>query len=310
MEILVALAGIAGTALFLQSKPLPSAEDYRKAKDKLSTEPGDPDANTTAGKYLAFALGDYESAMPFLLRSGNQTLRILAEHETAPLYADTAVQKVGMGDEWVAAARSFKPLFRIFYDRAAHFYSAAYQDLKTQPVWGDKVRERLQNIYLTNPAAGAPKNLSCPSGWKCPIQETKAGRFQGAFRGGNSSFAVVGWKSPLPAYEAIGQVIDIKPGTFKVSAWVVTDGTNADDQLLVAVQNANGNNVILKPVGIPMDQPWWKKVSFEVEAPAGAVRMALALNISSKQGLVILDDVSIKGSDGRELLKNGGFEDR
>src|SRR4029077_3836864 len=147
MEILLALAGIAGVALLVQSKsPLPSEADYNKAKEKLSADPSDPDANTTAGKYLCFVLGDYKSGLPFLQRSSDKTLKTLADHESAPLYTDTGPQKVGMGDEWVVAAKNFKPLYKIFYDRAAQWYAMAWTDL--DEAWKAKLRDRFHKAAL------------------------------------------------------------------------------------------------------------------------------------------------------------------
>lgn len=311
MEVLLALGGIAAIAALLSPpSQVPSEADYKKALDKLSTTPGDPDANTVVGKYLAFALGKYDDAMAYLERSGDKTLRTLAEHERAPLYADTAIKKVGMGDEWVAAARSFKPLFRTFYDRASFWYAAAWPDLKTQPLWGDKLRQQLQKIYLVNPTVGAPKNLACPSGWKCPIADTKAGRSQAAPRSGQYSFAITGWKSPLPAYGAVEQAVDVKPGAYKISGWAVTDGTDADDSFLVNVQNANGTNLILHPIILTSDRPWWRYVEADLVVPQGGVRMGISVVVGSKQGMIYVDDLSIKGPDGKELLKNGSFEDK
>lgn len=314
MEILPALLGIAGVtglmALLAPPSSLPSETDYKKALDKLATTPEDQDANTVVGKYLAFVLGRYDDAMVYLAKSGDKTLRTLAEHERAPLYADTAPQKVGMGDEWVTAAKSFKPLYKIFYDRAAFWYAGAWDELKGQPLWGEKLRERLQKIYLLNSAAAAPKQIACPSGWKCPIAETKAGRSNATARSGQFSLAITGWKSPLPAYGAVEQYVDVKPGKYKVSGWVISDGTDADDSFLVNVQNANGTNLQLIPVVFNPDKPWWRRLEAEVTVPAQGVRMGLAVVVGSKQGMIYVDDISIKGSDGKELAKNGSFEEK
>lgn len=313
MEVLLALAGIAGIAVLLSPpSSVPSEADYKKALDKLSTTPEDPDANTVVGKYLAFALGRYDDAMPYLAKSADKTLRTLAEHERAPLYADTAVKKVGMGDEWVAAAKSFKPLYRTFYDRAAEkWYGEAWTELKGQPLWGDKLRERFQKIYLVNAAAAAaPKRLLCPSGWKCPIAETKAEHSQAAARSGQYSLAITCWKSPLPAYGAVEQYVDVKPGTYKISGWVISDGTDADDSFLVNIQNANGTNLVLHPMVFSPDKPWWRRIEAELTVPAGGVRMGIAIVIGSKQGMIYADDLSIAGTDGKNLLKNPSFEDR
>lgn len=310
MEALYALLGLAGVAALLTpSSAVPTEAEYKKALEKLQTTPEDADANTVVGKYLAFVLGKYDDAMVYFTKSTDKTLRTLAEHERAPLYADTSVQKVGMGDEWVAAAKSFKPLYRAFYDRAAFWYAAAWVDLKDQPLWGAKLRERLQKLYTINPAV-PPKQLACPTGWKCPIAETKAARSNATYRNGQFSFAITGWKSPLPAYGAVEQYVDVKPGKYKISGWVVSDGTDADDSFLVAVQNANGTNVVLHPMVFSPDKPWWRRIESEVTVPANGTRLGLAVVVGSKQGMIYVDDLSVKGADGKELLKNASFEDK
>ncbi len=311
MEALLAFLGLAGVAALLTpAAALPSEADYKKALEKLQATPEDQEANTVVGKYLAFVQGKHEDAMVYLAKSGDKTLRTLAEHERAPLYTDTAIQKVGMGDEWVTAAKSFKPLYKIFYDRAANWYAQAWDDLKGQPLWGEKLRERLQKLYTQVPGVPAPKQLAAPSGWKGPIAETKAARSNTTSRAGQYAFAITGWKSPLPAYGAIEQYVDVKPGKYKISGWVISDGTDADDSFLVNIQNANGTNLLLHPMVFSPDRPWWRRLEAELTVPAQGVRMGLAVVVGSKQGMIYVDDVSIKGSDGKELMKNGSFEDK
>lgn len=311
MDVLLALGGMAGAAYLLApAAPLPSETEYKKAMEKLMTTPEDPDANTTVGKYLSFVAGDYPGGMKFLSKSGDKNLRTLAEHELAPLYTDTGPKKVGMGDEWVAAAKLFKPLFRIFYDRAAWWYGQAWLEMKNQPLWGEKLRERLQKIYTIVPGVPPAKNLALPTGWKSLYPDTKASRSTAAARAGSASLQISGWKSPLPSYTAATQSVDVKPGSYRISAWAITDDTDQDDGFLLAVQNQNGNNLLLKPFTVPKDQPWWKKVVMDVDVPADGSRIVLAFNVNSKQGTIFLDEFSVKGADDRELLKNPGFEDR
>jgi hypothetical protein len=129
-------------------------------------------------------------------------------------------------------------------------------------------------------------------------------------RAGQSSFAIVCWKSPLPSYSVIEQAVDAKPGMYKVSAYVVSDGTDQQDGFMVYVQNATGNNLVLKPVALPADQPWWKRVSLDVEVPKDGTKIGIGFAVSSKQGMIYLDDLSISGVDGKNLLKNASFEEK
>lgn len=162
MELLLAaLAGLTGLALLVQAKPLPSEDDYIKAKAKLEKDPTDAEASNTVGKYMAFVLGDYPGAMPFLVYSPDKTLKALAEHELDEKNTSTAVQKVGMGDEWVAAAKNFKGLAPAFYDRAAQWYAAAWPGLDT--VWKDRSRTQGRKLGASRPPGVARKGM--PSGW-------------------------------------------------------------------------------------------------------------------------------------------------
>jgi hypothetical protein len=309
--LLLVAAGIGGlSALLASGQPLPSEGDFKKAQDKLKLSPDDPDANTVVGKYLCFVLGNYDDGMVYLSKSQDKTLRTLAEHERAPGYTDTASKRVGMGDEWVAASKSFAALHKIFVSRATYWYGLAWADMKNEPAWGDKLRERFRKIYLVNAGVPPPKNLTCPSGWRCPIPDARASRSQAAAAFGQSSFAISCWKSPLPSYAPIDQTVDVRPGPYKVSAWILTDGTDQKDGFMVSVQNSTGVNIILRPIPVNVDEPWWKRVDLDLDVPADGVKLGVGFGVSSKQGMIYLDAFSVKGQDGKELLKNSSFEDR
>src|SRR5579862_9996186 len=109
-----------------QTHPLPSEAEFKKAKEQLSSTPDDPDANKIVGKYTAFVLGDYFNALPHLSKSGDKVLKSIADHELDPEHTASNPQKVGMGDEWVLAAKANPPLARLFHDRAAYWYGQAW----------------------------------------------------------------------------------------------------------------------------------------------------------------------------------------
>lgn len=309
MEVFLAIAGIAGlAALFSQSKALPSQADVEKALDKLDKNPADPEANTVAGKYKAFVMGDYVAAMPYLVQSKDLTLKTLAEHELDAGYTLNPTDKVTMGDEWVTAAKKLPALNKILYDRASYWYGLAWPDLAGQ--WKDKARERLRKMFQ-NPTVAHPKGLTCPTGWVCGVPDAKAARTQMAAHSGQSSFEVVCWKHPIPSYVPIGQPVLVKPGQmYKLSVWALTDDTDvASAALRVHVQNAQGAFTLIKGVAIPTDQPWWKKFEFSFEASPDATTASIDVAVGSKQGVIFLDDFSLI-SDGKELLKNGSFEDK
>lgn len=315
MEIvLAALAGIGGLALLLAPpSSLPSEADYKKAKDKLGTTPDDPDANTVVGKYLAFVLGDYDEGMKFLAKSNDKTLKTLAEHERAPLYADTGIKKVSMGDEWVTAAKTFPALFRIFYDRAAYWYASSWGELKNEPLWGDKLRERGLKLAASKPPGAGRKGL--PTGWAVG----------GGIPGGrppllDGTMAHTGSYSVkiIPADEKVkdsgsvlqSDLLPISGKTLELSAFVLSDGTeNAADQLRLNFFNQNGGWMGAVGPYVPIDVPFWSRVYTKVNIPEGAARAQLGAVLYSKKGNLWIDDVSIK-VDSKEVLKNGSFEDK
>lgn len=307
MELILALAGLGGVAaLLLQSKPpLPSELDYKKASDKLKESPQDPDASTIVGKYMAFVLGDYKGGMIYLANSSDKTLRTLAEHENAPLYADTAPKKVGMGDEWVAAAKTFPALWRIFYDRAAQWYADAWPDL--DPLWKDRSRTQGLKMAAARPQGGSRKGL--PVGWTADTLPpgAKAPVLDGTIaHTGSYSVKMIppDEKVPNGFSQLKSDVVVIPAGKeIEYSASVLSNGTeNANDRvILYFVDQVSGSAYI------PLDTPFWNRVSGKMNIPAGATRVMLGVIQASKKGNVWVDDVSVK-VDGKEVMKNLSFE--
>lgn len=306
--MLLGLAGLAGLAALLQSKPIPSEAEFNKAKDKLALEPADPTANTVSGKYLAFALGDYAAALPHFSLSGDKTLKTLAEHELDPAYVDTPVKKVGMGDEWVLAAKKLPALGRNFYDRASQWYGQAWGGL--DGVWKDRTRTQLRKL-LQNQNVGDPKGLAAPGGWKLSDMAQKGMQTTKAFRTGRASFQVVAQKNAQPLSIVLQQDVNPSPGSsYDFSAWLLPDGTDsAGDQIAVTVFAQGGKPISVQRLFVPADEPWWHYVQMKFEMPKDAVLLWVQLAVASRTGNLFLDDVSLK-ADGRETIKNGSFEEK
>lgn len=308
MELVLALAGaaIGGAALLLQSKPLPSEADVAKAKAKLATTPDDPDANKTVGKYLAFVVGDYISAMPYLSKSGDKVLKPIADHEMDPTYIASPLQKVGMGDEWVIGAKSYPVLSRIFYDRAAFFYSQSW--MLVDDVWKNKMRDQFRKLFQ-NTNIPDPRGTSAPAGWKIIDTNQKAAPTTKAARTGRASFQVAAAKNKADQYVSLEQAMPAIPGkTYKISAWVMSDGTDSTNDVISAVFFGPASNMMgVKILLIPQDQPWWHKVEDSFVMPDGAALLQIHVGIASKTGNIFVDDISVT-VDGKEMLKNPGFE--
>ncbi len=309
MEVILALLGITGLAVLLQAKPLPSDADFKKAQDKLKDTPDDPDANTVVGKYVAFVQGDYDQGMKFLEKSGDKTLNTLAQHERAPLYVDTPIKQVGMGDEWVVAAKSFVPIYKIFHDRASQWYAKAYPFL--DGLWQQRTHAQLRKVLQVS-AIPDVKGASAPTGWKVVDKTANEGQTAKASHSGKNSFQVVPAKhAGVHYYPFEGTFIPVQGAkAYEFSFWALADGTDqANDQLSIQVFGPGGKNLSTQFVTIAADNPWWQKFETKFEVPAGAVSVTIRANIASTTGTIYFDDISLK-TDAKEIVKNGSFEDK
>lgn len=308
MELLLGAAALAaGLALLLQQKPVPSQTDAEKALDKLAKDPLDADANTVAGKYKAFVMGDYDGAMPYLVHSKDTTLKTLAEHELDAAYTALPAQKVGMGDEWVAAAKKFPALSRIFYDRAAQWYGLAWPALDGP--WKAKLRIQGNKLAASRPAGGAKK---LPTGWVAdpglsgvlPTADgtiSRVGSYSGKVSPANAKVA--------NSYSALkSDLIPVAGKEFEMATYVLTDGTEGGaDRAYVLFFDQAGSQIKTEQTFIPTDHPFWKRLTIKGPIPPNAVRSQFAVVLNSKQGNLWVDDVTLK-VDGKEILKNGSFE--
>lgn len=308
MELLMALGGLAALAVLLQSKALPSEDDFKKAVDKLDKNPKDPDASTIAGKYTAFVLGDYVAGLPFLANSTDETLRTLAAHELDPDYTNSAPKKIGMGDDWVLGARKHQALFRIFYDRAAQWYGLAWPDL--DPVWKDKARAQGIKLSQARPPGGSKKGI--PAGWDADMSGSgRAPALDGMLaRTGSYSMRIPPADEKVPgSWSSIkSAVIPVSGKAFEVSAYVFSNGTdNTQDSVYLFLRDKKGVMIQILPLTIPLDQPFWTRISTNGNLPGGAASVQVGATLYSKKSPLWIDDFSLK-IDGKEVLKNASFE--
>lgn len=304
--------GGAGLLTLLQSKSgLPSKADYDKAMLKLRTEPNDPDASTVAGKYICFVEGDWENGLILLKASNDATLKNLADHERAPLYADTPEKKLVMGDEWVTAARTFPALFRAFYDRANHWYVAAWPDLKG--AWRDKARERGMKIAVARPPGAARKGL--PTGWVASIANPggRAPVLDGAIaRTGSYSVKLVpGDEKIKGSYSELkSDPIQVSGKALELTVYVLADGTDtSNDHITLNFMDATGISQGIMGPFVPMDTPFWNRLMYKADLNPKIARIEVAAAMHSRKGAMWVDDFSVK-IDGKEVLKNGSFEEK
>lgn len=309
--VVAGLAGAAGVALLVQSKPpLPTEADYNKAMDKWMADPKDANANLVLGKYLAFVLGDYKTGMTFLSNSNDPTLKALGEHEIDPDYTNTPAKKVTMGDEWVAAGKKMPALSRIFYDRANQWYIAAWPavDKASKP----KVRERGLKLAVSRPIG--PERKGVPSGW---VQHPGLAGRPAALDGNVARIGSYSVRIP-PADEKVpgsgstvaSEMYLINGKTLEASAYILVDGTENVTDCIYAHFFTND----LKPLGnvralIQTDTPFWNRVALKTDVPKDAAIGQFSVALYSKKGSMWVDDASVK-VDGKEVLKNTSFEDK
>lgn len=307
MEILIGLAAVGGALALtlLQSKPIPTEDEALRALKKLETSPDDPDANLIVGKYEAFVLGDYKAGMPHLAKSKDKTLKALAEHELDPLYTNTPTKKVVMGDEWVAAAKNFKTIYRIFYDRASQWYGLAWPDVDA--LSKEALRERAKKVS-TLPAPGTPKK-GLPAGWTSNLAKPPTSIDPTVAHIGMKSLRIDMERPKPEVFWIASPFIEAPKGPVVFSAWLLTDGTDsAQDRIVLDFVDKVGGGLGSKTeIFVSKDFPFWKKLESKVNIPDGAARMNVGIILHSTKGVVWIDDFSVK-FDKKELIENGSFE--
>jgi len=294
---------ILAALLLAQSKPFPSDADFKKAQSTLAANPEDQDSSTLVGKYLAFVQGDFDAGLKYLAKSGEKPLKNLAEHENTPDYTDTPPKRVGMGDEWVAAAKASPALFRPFFDRASYWYAKAWPDLDA--LWKNKLREQATRLAAARPPGGSRKGL--PSAWKTDMGSPALDCT--VARSGSYSVKLAG--DPKTETFLKSELIPLTGKTIEYSAWVRSEATDSpNDQVGLNYFDKNGRFIGGAGVGVPVDLPFWIKVSGKTDTyPADTASIKIIVALRSGHGALWVDDMVLK-IDGKDALKNGSFEDK
>ncbi len=81
-------------------------DGWQKAQATLKQTPDDPVANLAAGRYLAFAQGDWDQGLPHLAKGPDGPLKDLAAKSLKP--PEEAAALAELGDAWFAAAEKAK----------------------------------------------------------------------------------------------------------------------------------------------------------------------------------------------------------
>lgn len=279
-------------------------EDFKKAEAALAINPDDAAANLTAGKYLAFVKENWEKAIPYLAKGSDTNLKKLAEKEISD--PKPAMERIGLGDEWIDAAKKLSAFRAPIQRHASSFYALAWPDL--DGVWKDKLRDRAKRMLQAAVPGQARKGT--PAGWKFDGQKISADPT--VAHSGQCSIRLEGGKEKT-AFGNTGFSNDLivsPQGKLTISAWVATDGTeSAKDKLIVGFFGTNGNFITHgSGAFIAPDFPFWQKIESTFEIPKEVVRINIGVLLYSQKGTLWVDDISLKNADGKEFVENGGFE--
>ncbi|HXG61752.1 MAG TPA: hypothetical protein VNO22_10270 [Planctomycetota bacterium] len=285
----------------------PTEEDAKKAEAILSNNPEDASANLVLGKYLAFVREDWDRAVSFLSKGSDPALKRAALEEQSPV--QDGQQKVRIGDAWIDATKKFPSFREEIYGRAIYWYMKALQDL--DEVGRMKLIERARKMSASPGGRGVIRGQA--RNWD-PFAGTGSS-LDGTFsHSGRVSVRISSEvKAPRPNFPRIkSESILVPVGAKKavLSAWVRSEGTEPNrDALQVGFWDAGRNGITQGGPIIPADHPFWVRIDKTVEVPEQASRMEVWVVMDSTKGTIWIDDVSLVVA-GKELLKNGGFEER
>jgi hypothetical protein len=280
-------------------------EAVKKAQAKLTDTPDDPDANLIVGKHLAFDLGDWEKALSHLAKGADKGLAATAQKDLDG--GATGPQKVGIGDAWVEGIKKFPKNRAPLVDRASKWYADAWPDL--DEAGKAKLRDRLQKLYSGPAGPARPLPLA---GW--PGSNSAGAKIEAApARAHSGAYALKITPANKPGLRDIlhSESTLVKPGSvLEISFWALTDGTDSlEDKLSFALFEQQGAGAGQKEIFLSADTPIWKFHSAKLDVPAAGFKTMVGFLVASTKGEIWLDEISVK-VDGKELVRNGGFEEK
>lgn len=274
--------------------------EYSKAKSaykNIEKNQDDAEANLIVGKFLCFSRSEWEIAMPMLAKCSDKALSELAQKEAA-----ASPDALAIGDAWSDLGDVKKdPRIR---RRSVYWYERAWDSL--DKVARIKIRERVK-MALMNPQSGKT-GLDMPPTWIRQEGDQKGIHLDDRYsRTGRLSMYLE--CSPTQNQPYFNTFIDVVPGaSYEVSVWVMTEGQGK----IVMMTHAyvNGKADIKGSCDLPLDRPFWTKLSYTVAPLPGTTKItANFVAYKSTGGHAWVDDVSIKKvGETRELLGNGSFE--
>lgn len=300
LRTIAVLFTIASSVALAQEK-IP--DGVKKAQAKLAADPADQDANTTVGKYL-LSLEKFDEGLDLLAKGSDATLKSLALKDSGKPDDPGA-----LAAEWMDLAKKNAPLRQAMTNRAMYWYGQAW--LKADPK--EKAKLRAMFYKIAAPPAGyekPDKKAELAVGYE--MGEGIGSYLESGFsHSGKRSLKLLPVKGKDRVY-ANSYLNTLIPGKkYTCSFWVYSDKTDLEGNVDIFVFDNTGQGGALKGTGTtyPSDSPLWQKVSFEMEMPEKATRFEFRLYTRASVGAVWIDDVSLV-LDGKDFMKNGGFEDK
>ena len=157
-------------------------ERLKKAKETLTTDPGEPAANLAVGRFQCFVKDNWAGGLPYLAKGSDPGLRVLAERELLNPIGESEL--VVLGDAWWEVAdKEPAPGKGYGKDHAAGLYTKVLP--KISGLVRAKVEKRLSEAGALRLGKGTwvdvtdPKNFGMPGKPGDPLELTaKPGGFQ------------------------------------------------------------------------------------------------------------------------------------
>ncbi len=135
--------------------------EFQAALEKLKANPDDEASHWIAGRWYAFARGDWDQAMPHFAKSASAELRAAAQRELAAPPQDANAQ-VDLADDWWSLADAADSQTRPHWlTRAAYWYERA-RPAVTSPIVQAKVAKRLDEYQAVARPAAQPTETAPP----------------------------------------------------------------------------------------------------------------------------------------------------
>lgn len=293
-----------GMAVFIRDEKKRVAflkQEFNKALKKGKDD--DPVAALAMGKFYCFTKGDWAKGLPFLARGSDEKLKAAAEADlTTP---EETAKRLAVADTWVDVMRIQKeaPAKSATADRAIQWYRTSWPSLNKDE--RDLVRAK-SKVLQARAMQAAPKAPPV-SEWHGFLNPARSIVVDSLAHSGGVAAKL---SKDCPSASGTKRIVANPGKTYEISAWVLSDGTdNLQDYVLVRWFDSGGNYLGQEGPGVPIDMPFWTRISQSVKCPDKAVSMDVSAQIRSQKGFIMLDDVSLK-QEGRELLSDGSFESK